>query len=155
MVILGGYDANLNKISDVEVLDMQTEDKGCDPTDLPSPVYSHACVYSSVLQSLITCGGYGSNGRLSKCSVETKNGHQISLPPMNSGRSSFAMVSTRNQLISIGGLGSRNKMETIKLNATGAWNQQPMPFSVQLHCAVALDNNIIVIGGMDENRNVS
>ena len=130
---------------------MQTEDKGCDPTDLPSPVYGHASVYSSVLQSLITCGGYGSNERLSSCSVETKNGHSISIPPMNATRANFAMVTIENHLYSIGGWGSRNTMETITLNATGTWNQQSMPFSVQDHCAVVLDNNIIVIGGWDGN----
>jgi len=161
LVILGGYSGYT--ISDVELLDMQTEDNGCDPTDLPSPVYRHASVYSSTLQSLITCGGEEYNGRnidgrniygrISSCSVETKNGHQISLPPMNSGRSYFAMVIIQNKIYSIGGWETENTMETIKLNATGAWNQQPMPFSVQYHCAVVLDNNIIVIGGMDENRN--
>merc|ERR1719367_1087843 len=41
-------------------------------------------------------------------------------------------------------------MEKIKLNATGTWNQQSMPFSVSHHCAVVLDNNIIVIGGRDK-----
>merc|ERR1712038_1100960 len=67
LVILGGWKKNRRMIndalSDVEVLDMQTERvrrrkrKGCDPTDLPSPVSSHASVYSSTLQSIITCGG--------------------------------------------------------------------------------------------------
>merc|ERR1712223_1432409 len=38
-------------------------------------------------------------------------------------------------------------------NATGTWNQQSMPFSVSGHCAVVLDNNIIVIGGYDGNEN--
>ena len=134
MVILGGSDIR-NTLSDVEVLDMQTEDKGCDPTDLPSPVWGHASVYSSVLQSLITCGGYGTNGRLSSCSVQTKNGHHISIPSMNSRRSSFAMVSIRDQIYSIGGYVTRNTMETITLNATGTWNQQSLPFSVRYHCA--------------------
>jgi len=152
LVILGGR-RNWNKLSDVEVLDMQIEDKGCNPTDLPSPVYSHASVYSSTIQSLITCGGQGNNGRLSSCSVETKNGHHISIPPMNSRRSYFAMVVKGNQLISIGGYGTENTMETNTLNATGTWNQQSMPFSVSGHCAVVLDNNIIVIGGYDGNEN--
>ena len=155
MVILGGKDVNWNSLSDVELLGMQTEDNGCDPTDLPSPVRGHASVYSSSLQSLITCGGDGSNGRLSSCSVETKNGHQISLPTMNSGRSWFAMVIIQNKLYSLGGSETENTMETIELNATGTWKQQSMPFSVSHHCAVVLDNNIIVIGGRDENGNVS
>merc|ERR1711994_990988 len=99
MVILGGR--NWNKLSDVKALDMQIEDKGCNPTDLPSPVYSHASVYSSTIQSLITCGGQGNNGRLSSCSVQTKNGHHISIPSMNSRRVYFAMVTIGNQLISI------------------------------------------------------
>ena len=42
-------------------------------------------------------------------------------------------------------------METIELNATTTWNQQLMPFSVSNHCAVTLDNNVIVIGGYDGN----
>merc|ERR1712018_805017 len=134
---------------------MQTEDKGCDPTDLPSPVKGHASVYSSTFQSLITCGGVGNNGRLSSCSVETKNGHSISIPPMNATRANFAMVTIENQIYSIGGdrtwRRGNGTMETITLNATGTWNQQSMPFSVQDHCAVVLDNNIIVIGGQDEN----
>ena len=159
LMILGGYDGNT--LSDVEVLDMQTDDTGCNPTDLLSPIDSHATVYSSALQSLITCGGYGTNhrnngyGRLSSCSVQSKNGHQISLPPMNSARSSFAMVSIRNQLISIGGVGGYNTMETIELNDATAWSQQMMPFSVVYHCAVTLENNVIIMGGRDENWNVS
>merc|ERR1719367_1070959 len=63
------------------------------------------------------------------------------------------MVSIRDQIYSIGGYVTRNTMETITLNATGTWNQQSMPFSVHSHCAVVLDNNIIVIGGADENYN--
>ena len=149
MVILGGWDVNDNVLSDVEALDMQTEDTGCNPTDLPSPVYGHASVYSSTLQSLITCGSSGNNGRLSSCSVQTKNEHLISIPSMNRARQYFAMVTIENQIYSIGGRGSRNTMETIELNATGTWNQQSMPFSVSSHCAVALDNNIFVIGGQD------
>jgi len=137
---------------------MQTEDKGCDPTDLPSPTLAHTSVYSSTFQSIITCGGDGTmdvmygNGRLSSCSVKTKNGHHISIPSMNSRREDFAMVTIQNKLYSIGGDGSANTMETIEMNATGTWNQQSMPFSVRSHCAVVLDNNIIVIGGRDENR---
>jgi len=152
LVILGGYDGNYD-LSDDEVLDMQTDDIGCNPTDLPVPVEGHASVYSSTLQSIITCGGEGNNGG-SSCIVQTKNGHQNLIPSMKSTRSDFAMVSIENQLFSIGGVGSRNTMETIKLNATGTWYQQSMPFSLAGHCAVVLDNNIIVIGGRDENHNI-
>jgi len=153
LVILGGDDVNDNALSDVEVLDMQTEDKGCDPTDLSSTVGWHASVYSSTLQSIITCGGWGNYGSLSSCSVQTKNGHHISIPSMNLSRYYFAMVTIQNKLYSLGGWETENTMETITLNATGTWNQQPMPFSVYGHCAVVLDNNIIVIGGRDENDN--
>ena len=155
MVILGGWDVNYDLLSDVELLGMQTEDNGCDPTDLPSPVATHASVYSSVLQSLITCGGQGNNGSLSSCSVQSKKGYPISIPSMNSRRYWFSMVSIQSQVYSIGGEGAENTMETIKLNATGTWIQQSMPFSVRGHCSVVLDNNIIVIGGIDENSNVS
>ena len=162
LVILGGgYDRNA--LSDVEALEMQTDDTGCNPTDLPSPVAGHASVYSSSLKSLITCGGVGKHGDFqylnsissSSCSVQSNNEHQIEMPSMNSARWSFAMVSIGNQLISIGGDGTENTMETITLNATGTWHQESMPFSVQLHCAVVLGNNIIVIGGYDANNNVS
>ena len=155
MVILGGRDGYANELSDVELLGMQTEDKGCNPTDLPSPVEDHASVYSSTLKSIITCGGWGNTGYLSSCSVQTKNGHHISIPPMNRARGYFAMVTIEKKLYSIGGDGTENTMETITINATGTWYQQLMPFSVKSHCAVVLDNNIIVIGGRDENRNVS
>merc|ERR1712018_1077787 len=63
------------------------------------------------------------------------------------------MVTIDNQVYSIGGLRTENTMETIKLNASGTWKQQSMPFSVKSHCAVVLDNNIIVIGGYDKNDN--
>ena len=154
LVILGGRNVSNGGISDVELLDMQNDGTGCNPTDLPTPVYRHASVYSSVLQSIITCGGWEKYRTLSTCTVQKNNGHQISLPSMNSKRSHFAMVAIGNQLISIGGWQSRNTMETIKLNATGTWNQQSIPFSARKHCAVALDNNIIVIGGL-EHWNVS
>jgi len=152
LVILGGFIGN--PLSDVEVLDMQTEYKGCGPTDLPSPLWGHASVYSSTLQSLITCGGVGKYEYLSSCSVQSKNGHLISIPSMNSRRSYFAMVTIQNQIFSFGGYKTENTMETIKLNETGTWNQQSMPFSVRDHCAVVLDNNIIVIGGYNRNDKV-
>jgi len=151
LVIIGGWDGN--GLSDVEVLDIQTEDTRCNPTDFPSPIDAHASVYSSALQSLITCGGDGNNGSLSSCSIQTKSGHHISIPSMKSRRVAFAMVTIRNHLISIGGWGGRNTMETIQLNAAGTWTQQSMPFSVESHCAVTLDNNVIVIGGVDKNGN--
>ena len=142
---------------------MQTDDTGCNPTDLPSPVAGHASVYSSALKSLITCGGVGKHGDFqylnsissSSCSVQSNNEHQIEMPSMNSARWAFAMVSIGNQLISIGGYGVTNTMETIELNATRTWNQKSMPFLASAHCAVALGNNIIVIGGLDENSYVS
>ena len=155
LIILGGRDENNDRLSDVEVLDMKTDDTGCNPTDLLSPVRRHASVHSSALQSIITCGGWGNNGSLSTCSVQNNNGNPISIPRMNSARYDFAMVSIRNQLISIGGYEGKNTMETIKINLTGTWNQQSMPFSVYGHCAVTLDNNVIVIGGRDENDDVS
>merc|ERR1719367_993015 len=40
------------------------------------------------------------------------------------------------------------------MNATGTWNQQSMPFSVSGPCAVTLNDNIVVIGGWDENANL-
>merc|ERR1712038_359608 len=45
LVIVGGFIGN--PLSDVEVLNMQTEYKGCGPTDLSSPLWGHASVYSS------------------------------------------------------------------------------------------------------------
>ena len=157
MVILGGssYHAGHGEdtLSDVEVLDMNTEGTGCKPTDLPSPVTAHASVYSSALKSLITCGGKGNNRG---CFVQNKKGDQISFPEMNSARELFTMVSIRNQLVVIGGTASRNTIETIRLNATlTKWNQQSIPFSVVSHCAVTLDDNVIIIGGRDENNKVN
>ena len=157
LVILGGtsyYSGHGEKtLSDVEVLDMQDEVTGCEPTDLPSAVSRHASVYSSTLQSVITCGGERNDRR---CFVQNKNGDKISFPEMNSGRSWFTMVSIRNQIVAIGGSASKNTIETIRLNATlTKWDQQSMPFSVDSHCAVTLDNNVIIIGGRDENNKVN
>ena len=152
LLVLGGKDVNYNTLSDVEVLGIQTE---CNPTDLPSPVEWHASVYSSAVQSLITCGGLENYEIYSSCSVESKNGYQPALPAMNSARSYFAMVAIQDQLISIGGNGVSNTMEIIQLNISNdEWIEQSMPFSVWSHCAVTLDNDIFVIGGKDENRNV-
>ena len=157
---LGGKDENIEIISDVEVLNIQSDDTGCNPTDLPIAVFQHASVYSTALHSLITCGGGAYNGRLFSCTVQTLNVNQISMPPMNSTRNGFAIFSIQNEAISIGGLMEydtiSNTMETIRLNDTeGNWNQQTMPFSVYGHCAVTLDDNIIVIGGLDKNWKVS
>ena len=145
-------------MDDVEVLSMQTDDAGCNPTDLPSPVGVHASVYSPSLKSLITCGGFIYPRLSSSCLVQSKNGsnssNQISIPPMKSARAYFAMVLIRDHLISIGGLGesgNRDTMETIQFNVTNEWIEQSMPFSVVLHCAVTLDDNIFVIGGSGVN----
>ena len=110
LVILGGEDVRNVDLSNVEVLNTQTEDIGCNPTDLPSGVWGHASVYSSAIHSLITCGGYGNNGPVSSCSVQSKTGHHIIMPPMNSRRYKFAMITIRNQLISIGGFPGGNTM---------------------------------------------
>jgi len=155
-VILGGRDENWNMLSDVEVLDMQTDDTGCNATDLPSPVSDHATVYSSSLQSLITCGGWGKYYATSRCTFQSKNGNQISLPSMNNNRRDVAMVSIRNLLVSIGGQGftrTESTMETIRLNTTNdEWSEQFMPFEIYRHCAVTLDDNVIVIGGFGGQR---
>ena len=80
--------------------------------------------------------------------ITHKKGDQISFPEMNSARELFTMVSIRNQLVVIGGTASKNTIETIRLNATlTKWNQQSIPFSVVSHCAVTLDDNVIIIGG--------
>ena len=162
LLVLGGKVVNYNSrstLSDIELLGTQTE---CNPTDLPSPVELHASVFSSAVKSLITCGGLEDHGSstfggkiISSCSVQSKNRHHIALPPMNSARYHFTMVSIQHQLISIGGNGVYNTMETIHLNISNdEWLEQSMPFSVWSHCAVTLDNDIFVIGGRDENRNV-
>ena len=160
LVILGGANES-DILSDVELLGIQTENAGCNPTDLPSPVTGHASVYSPTTQSLISCGGLeGGFTALSNCTAQSKNGNHISMPPMNSNRSVLDMVSIQNQLIAIGGIqhfiSRKNTMESIQLNETnGNWIQQYMPFYVYGHCAVTLGNNVIIIGGAKSNCNVS
>merc|ERR1719414_255084 len=73
---------------------------------------------------------------------------------MNTKRTWLSMVSIREQLISIGGYERKsvNTMETLALNGTNNWIQQSVPFSVWGHCAVTLEDSIIVTGGLDENK---
>ena len=75
---------------------------------------------------------------------------------MNSRRYFFAMVTIQNQLFSTGGRRGGNTMETIRLNMKNdIWIEKSMPFSVYYHSTVTLNDDNIVIGGWEENYNVS
>ena len=165
LVILGGKEDRyhiddyqiINELSDVEVLGIRTQSE-CNSTDLPDRRSNHASVYSFAHQSLITCGGDEDYYTGRSCNVQSVNGHQNLMPLMNSARHHFAMVSIRNQIFAIGGAGGKgwNTMETIRLNEKNYnWSEQSMPFGVSHHCAVTLDDNIIVIGGIAGDWKVS
>ena len=66
---------------------------------------------------------------------------------MVSQRIYFQMVVIKDSLYAIGGLPTSNTMEVINIKNGREWVQEELPFSVFSHCAVVINNNIIVTGG--------
>ena len=154
-MIIGGY--GIGRLSDIEAVSIDEDGINCDPIDLPYKVSYHASVYSSVLEGIVTCGGYDENSNyLSKCILQTKRNESNQFPSLISKRSSLSLTAISNKIFAIGGWPNINTMETIDLNATDRkWKTEELPFSVYYHCSVGLGNNIIVTGGKDENVIVS
>merc|ERR1712198_702939 len=124
-------------------------------TDLQYKVAYHASVYSSVLEGIVTCGGWDENRNyLSKCILQTKRNESNQFPSLISKRYGLSLTAISNKIFAIGGDPNENTMEIINLNtADRQWKKEQLPFSVDDHCSVGLGNKIIVIGGRDEYYN--
>ena len=155
-MIIGGTNNTINRISDIESVNINDDAINCDPTDLPYKVAAHQSVYTPVLDGILTCGGEDENSNfLSKCIILGRGNDSNHFPPLNSKRSGLSLTSISNTMYAIGGYPNWNTMETINLNTDKQWKQEELPFSVSLHCSIGLGNKIIVTGGLDENENVS
>jgi len=151
LVIIGGWNEAF-RLSDIEAVSIDEDGINCDPTDLPYKVSSHASVYSSVLEAIVTCGGYGNWNYLSKCILQTKRNESNQFPSLISKRLGLSLTAISNKIFAIGGSPNKNTMETINLNtADRQWKKEELPFSVWRHCSVGLGNKIIVTGGDTRN----
>ena len=92
---------------------------------------------------VVTCGG--TNGHYqSKCTILTQDGKAKSFPSMVSHRHYFQMVVINDSLYAIGGASSSDTMEVINIKYGREWDQEELPFSVFAHCAVVINNKIIL-----------
>ena len=153
-MVIGGHGGGV--LSDIEALKIDEDGINCDATDLPYKVAYHASVYTPVLDGILTCGGNDENWNyLSKCIILRRGNDSNHFPALNSKRFGLSLTSISDTIYTIGGYPNRNTMETINLNTDKQWKQEELPFSVSSHCSVALGNNIVVTGGVDEYGNVS
>jgi len=158
LVIIGGcgIEYRYGPLSDIEAVNLDEGNINCDPTDLPYKVWTHASVYTPVLDGILTCGGEDANHKhLSKCILKRIGNDSNHFPALNLKREWFSLTSLFDTIYAIGGYPNKNTMETINLNTDRQWKQEELPFSVSFHCSVGLGDNIIVIGGLDENYNAS
>ena len=152
LIAIGGYDGS-SRLSNMELISLQKDNVNCHPPDLPYNVEDHSTVASD--QGIITCGGYGESGTLSKCHLQHKNGSTTSLPSMQSERSYFGMVIISDVIYVIGGELSKTKMETMNLKTDNRWTEHDLEFAVEYNCVTRVgENKIVVIGGYD-GSNVS
>ena len=158
MLVIGGY--NKGFLSDVELLNFDSNDDECNPPDLGYAVSDHATVSSST--GIITCGGRDKNwDLLSNCSIQKFNGEIESIPSMVARNDNFGMVNVNETLYAIGGIGTFNMMETINLNNDTEWKKEknwpseyscneyscPATWKLTDHCVVNIRSKIFVIGG--------
>ena len=133
------------------MINLETQDKVCQPLDLEYPVEGHSSVVTS--RGVVTCGGY--NGAyLKTCTLQTKEGETKPFPSMNRRRSSFGMVLMDQSLIVVGGFGADDTMEKISLNGS-RWIKVNLSFRIFNHCVVAINETMVMaIGGYDGNLKV-
>ena len=149
LLVIGGW--NSGDLSGVELINLGTQNKVCQPLQLEYPVRLHSSVVTS--RGVITCGGF--NGTFLKtCTLQTKDGKTRPFPSLIRSRYSFGMVVMDQSLIVVGGWGAEGKMETIGLNGN-FWVEEDLPFSVVFHCFVSINETMMMaIGGYD-GKNVS
>ena len=166
MLVIGGYSKGF--LSDVELLNFDSNDDECNPSNLGYAVSDHATVLSS--RGLITCGGRDGYWRLlSICSIQKSNGDIEFIPSMVTRNNHFGMVNVNETLYAIGGVGTLNTMETINLNNDTEWKKERLDnwpsgytcneysclatWQLTGHCVVNIRSKIFVIGG--SSRGVS
>ena len=161
LLVIGGLRANVNRLSDIELLTFDENDNECSVPDLDETVEGHASVASS--RGVITCGGFrhhqtGEFRPSSKCSI-LYNGEVSSFPSMTMSRSDFGMLNVNGTLYAIAGLTYLNAepespytMETINLKYGIKWEQEKIPFQVDNHCTVNIGSKIYVLGGLWEQH---
>ena len=137
--------------SDVELIELQANNDGCDTLEFEYPVRGHSSVVTS--RGVLTCGG-SSRIYLSKCILQRIEGKTSSFPSMIRSRRYFGLAENGNKLFVIGGIGAENKMETISIYGD-QWFEENLPFNTSGNCVFSVNDTIISIGGMQENGKVS
>ena len=144
LLVIGGSDGR-RVLSEVEMINLGTQDKVCQPLQLEYPVYDHSSVVTS--RGVVTCGGNNGSTRLKTCTLQTKEGETKPFPSMIRSRGYFGMVVMDQSLIVVGGRGAKNKMEKIGFN-DDEWVEEDLPFKVYGHCLVSINKTMMMaIGG--------
>ena len=153
-MVIGGRNED-GVLSNIEAVSLQNEDFSCNPQHLPYGVADHSSVHVPSLKGVLTCGGWDENldgimrpPDATKCVLQTKDKAPTLFASMNKGREDFGMVSNGQKIFSFGGYGRDLDMETIGMKG-GQWEIESMPFNVNHHCVVRVQERIIITGGMD------
>ena len=134
-----------SRLSDVELVSIQTKNHLCDPLDLDHTVYSHSSVGTPI--GILTCGGSTASGTTSKCALQTKEGQTTTFPSMKKGRYLFGLGIVNDVVYAVGGIGGETTMEKINFKTDSEWSLTNLPFSVYDHCLATTTKSLIITGG--------
>ena len=145
------------RTSDVELVRLGSDTDECDPPDLGNKIYMHESVITSNVfnvTNVLTCGGAPLNAGTvytNNCTLLTATGELRSFPSMDCKRYEFQMVNINDKIFAVGGggncpsgRGSSGTMEIINVKPS----LDKIPFTAQAHCVVAVNDKIVVIGGL-------
>lgn len=141
--MIAGYGSS--RLSDVELVSIQTNNDLCDPLDLDYKVDGHSSVWTP--HGVLSCGGGTGSGRLSKCVLQTKQGQTTTFPSMKKGRYNFGLGIVNNMVYAVGGFRTQTTMEKINFKTDSEWTLIKLPFSVDNHCLATTTKSLVITGG--------
>ena len=146
LVVIAGWTGS-NRLSDIEVVPIETNNDLCNPLDLEYTVHRHSSVGTPA--GALTCGGWTGSVTTSKCALTTKEGQTTTFPSMKGGRYRFGLGIVNDIIYTVGGLGGETTMERINFKTDSEWTLISLPFSVRYHCLATATNSLVITGGKD------
>ena len=142
--MIAGYGSS--RLSDVELVSIQTNNDLCDPLDLDYTVSFHSSVGTPI--GILTCGGLTGSGSTSKCcKLQTKEGQTTTFPSMKRERYYFGLGIVNDMVYAVGGWGGLTTMEKINFKTDSEWTLTNLTFSVYGHCLATTTNSLVITGG--------
>ena len=158
MISLGGSDSKYGTVAykTVEVTDLGPKSNSvCQIANLPEPVYAHSATYTK--NGLLVCGGNTFHDQsyqiTNKCHILMSNRSWVPFNSFKQSRYYFSMTTLKEKVVTIGGLRAENSIEYLSLETESKWETKTLPFTVNYHCAVAInDSTIMIIGGAQDGK---